>query len=104
MEKGHSEIGFAAAPALTRSRDQFRNRTSILHDVYRTSVEVVERDPAVVDAEVVVNRSKEVAGVAWALDHVFTAFVAGTDDAASLDAAASPNIGEGTRPVIAAGL
>jgi hypothetical protein len=59
---------------------------------------------AAIDAEVVVNRGEEVAGVAGALDHVFAAFVAGADDAAGLDAATGPDVGEGARPVIAARL
>jgi hypothetical protein len=89
----------AGARMVVRGRD---------HDVLRdrAAVEVVDRASlGGVDAEMVVDRGEEiVAGVAGALDHVFAAFVAGTDDAAGLDAATGPEIGEGTRPVIAAGL
>src|SRR5688500_15194065 len=51
-----------------------------------------------------INRGEEIAGAAGALDDVFAAFVGGADDAARLDAAAGPDIGESSRPVIATGL
>src|SRR4051794_12097328 len=51
-----------------------------------------------------VNRREEVAGRVEAVFHVLAVLVGGADDAAGLDAAAGPQLGERVGPVVAAGL
>ncbi len=51
-----------------------------------------------------IDRRKEITGTAGAFDDVFAALIRRADDAAGLDAAPCPNIGEGARPMVASGL
>src|SRR5690606_30368738 len=86
------------------SADQFGDRAPVVDDRRGAAVEGVDEDLGRVDAQVLVDRREEVARRADALDRVFSLFVGRTDDAAGLDAAAGPDVGEGPRPVVAAGL
>ena len=51
-----------------------------------------------------INRCEKIAGTAGTLDDILTAFVARSDDASGLEAAAGPDIGKGTGPVVTAWL
>ena len=48
-----------------------------------------------------IDRGQKIFRAADALDRVFAAFVGGTNEAASFNSATSPDIREGSRPVIA---
>ena len=56
------------------------------------------------DAEVVVESGHEIPSTGAASNAVLTALVAGADDSAGLNAATSPKVCEGSRPVITARL
>lgn len=88
-------------PALSRRlRGKLGNRPIVVHYVNRTSIEIVEGCFGKVDAKVLIDGGEEIMRTARALDHVFAAFVCGTDDIASLDAATNPQIGKSERPMI----
>jgi hypothetical protein len=88
----------------TFSRDQLRNRLPLINNRSRTTVEIFDRDVRGIDAQVVVDRRQEISGAADSFDGILAAFVGRSDKASGFDAAASPNVGERSRPVISAGL
>src|SRR5581483_233660 len=83
---------------------QLGNRTSVIHNRRRSAVEIPDEGVGGIDAEVMINRCKEVAGTANPLDRIFAALIGRADKPPGLQSAAKPDIRIGPRPVIAAGL
>lgn len=76
----------------------------MIDDWGRSSVEVLDERRVRFDPQVMVDRGKEVTGRTGSFDGVFSTLVGRTDDLSSSDSAASPDIREGSWPVVSAGL
>jgi len=89
---------------LRSGRSQFRDRFPVRKDWDGSTGVVFQKNFLSIDTEVVIDRGEEIAGAGDSVDDVLSSLVAGTNDAAGLDAATSPEIGKGTGPMIASRL